>query len=127
MFKAKFEGTVSIFNVGWTKWEAVQFADELEANQEMKKADWECLKKLEDLSDQINGPFFSKLDNDDQEQARWDTCTRERWNSDFMQMAKDMDMLPYSPSPYPQQLGSCTKDSNQWKQREKGEKIWGNP
>jgi hypothetical protein len=34
-------------NDGWTKWEAVQLADELEAKQEMVKADWECLKKLE--------------------------------------------------------------------------------
>jgi hypothetical protein len=32
-------------NDGWTKWEAVQLADELEAKQEMAKADWECWKE----------------------------------------------------------------------------------
>jgi hypothetical protein len=35
-------------NDGWTKWEAVQLADKLEAKQEMVKADWECWKKLEE-------------------------------------------------------------------------------
>ncbi len=34
-------------NDGWTKWEAVQLADELEAKQEMVKVDWECWKKKE--------------------------------------------------------------------------------
>jgi hypothetical protein len=88
--------------VGWKKWEAVQFADELEAKQEMEKADWESWKKSEDLSEQINGPYLSEFDDDDQEQARRDSCTRERWNADFMQMANEMDMLPYTPSTYPQ-------------------------
>ena len=34
-------------NDGWTKWEAVQLADELEAEREMTKADWECRKKID--------------------------------------------------------------------------------
>ncbi len=41
-------------NDGWTKWEAVQLADELEAKQEMVKADWECWKKLEERFEQIH-------------------------------------------------------------------------
>jgi hypothetical protein len=36
-------------NDGWTKWKAVQLTDELEAIQEMVKADWESWKKLEEL------------------------------------------------------------------------------
>ena len=36
-------------NDGWTKWKAVQLTDELEATQEMVKADWESWKKLEEL------------------------------------------------------------------------------
>ena len=51
-------------NDGWTKWEAVQLADELEATREMVKADWECWKKLEER--------FSDLDEDDQDEARRD-------------------------------------------------------
>jgi hypothetical protein len=35
-------------NDGWTKWEAVQLADKLEAKQAMEKADWKCWKKLEE-------------------------------------------------------------------------------
>ncbi len=35
-------------NDGWTKWEAVQLADELDATREMVKADWESLKNLEE-------------------------------------------------------------------------------
>jgi hypothetical protein len=55
--------------------------------------------------------------DDDREQAHWDTCTRERCNLDVSQMAKKMDMLPYSSSPSPQQRGSHTKTSAQseWK------------
>jgi hypothetical protein len=45
-------------NDRWTKWEAVQLADELEAKQEMVKADWECSKKLEKQFKQIHGPIF---------------------------------------------------------------------
>jgi hypothetical protein len=33
-------------NNGWTKWEAVQLADEFKTKREMEKADWECRKKL---------------------------------------------------------------------------------
>jgi hypothetical protein len=29
-------------NDGWTKWEAVQLTDELEATRSKAKADWEC-------------------------------------------------------------------------------------
>jgi hypothetical protein len=35
-------------NDGWTKWEAVQLTDQLEAKQAMAKADWEFWKKLEE-------------------------------------------------------------------------------
>ena len=48
-------------NDGWTKWEAVQLADELEATREMVKADWECWKKLEEQ--------FLDSDEDDQDKA----------------------------------------------------------
>ncbi len=46
------------WNDRWTKWEAMQLADELEAKQEMVKADWECWKKLEEQIEQIHRPFF---------------------------------------------------------------------
>jgi hypothetical protein len=49
-------------NNGWAKWEAVQLADELEATQEMVKADWESWKKFEER-------FFDS-DEDDQDEAR---------------------------------------------------------
>jgi hypothetical protein len=39
---------VPISKCGWTKWEAMQLADKLEANRAMAKADWECWKKLEE-------------------------------------------------------------------------------
>jgi hypothetical protein len=103
-------------NDGWTKWEAVQLADKLEAKQEMVKADWKCWKKNDE---QIHGPILFELDDDDQEQARRDASTRERCNADVLQMAKEMDMLPYSLSPSPSLLGSCTKDSAQRKWRGK--------
>ncbi len=49
-------------NNRWTKWEAVQLADQLEAKREMVKANWECWKKAdkqqEALDLQINGTFF---------------------------------------------------------------------
>ena len=48
-------------NNGWTKWEAVQLADELEATRAKAKADWECWKEAEKqweaLDLQINGLF----------------------------------------------------------------------
>jgi hypothetical protein len=47
----------------------VQLADELEAKQEMVKADWECWKKLEKQFEQIHRPFLFDLDEDDQDKA----------------------------------------------------------
>jgi hypothetical protein len=35
-------------NDGWTKWETVQLADELEPIREMVKADWGCWKRVEE-------------------------------------------------------------------------------
>ncbi len=95
----------------------MQLADKLEAKQEMVKADWECSKKLEKRFKQIHGLILFDLDDDDQEQTCWEACTRERCNADVLQMAKEMDMLLYSPSPSPLLLGSRTKDSAQRKQR----------
>jgi hypothetical protein len=46
---------------GWTKWEAVQLPDKLEATQAMTMADWEYWKEAdkqqEALDLQINGIF----------------------------------------------------------------------
>jgi hypothetical protein len=50
-------------NNGWTKWEAVQLADELEVKQEMEKAGWECWTKLETQFEQIHGPFLFDMDD----------------------------------------------------------------
>jgi hypothetical protein len=47
-------------NDGWTKWEAVQFGEELEAKQAMAKADWECWKKLEEGFEQFHGLMTTK-------------------------------------------------------------------
>ena len=96
-------------NDGWTKWEAVQLADELEATREMVKADWECWKKLEER--------FSDLDEDDQDEARRDERMRQRWNVGPLQHAQEMDMLPYSLSLPPTARVSHTKNSAQRKQR----------
>ncbi len=85
----------------------------------MAKADWECWKKLEKQFKQIHGLFLFDLDDNNQEQACQDVCTRERYNADVSQMAKEMDMLPYSPSPSPSLLGSHAKDSAQRKWRGK--------
>ncbi len=89
----------------------MQLADELQAKQAMTKADLECWKKLEEQFEQIHGLFLFDLDVDDQEKACRDACTRERDNADVSQMAQEMDMSPYSPSPSPSLLGSHTKDS----------------
>jgi hypothetical protein len=70
-------------NNGWTKLEAVQLADKLEAKQAMAKADRECWKKLEKQFKQIHGLFSFDLYDDNQEQARRDTCIRERCNIDI--------------------------------------------
>jgi hypothetical protein len=81
----------------------VQLTDKLEAKQAMVKADWECWKKLKDQFEQIHGLFSFDLYDDNQEQANWDARTRERCNVDVSQMAKEMDMSPYSLSPSSQQ------------------------
>ena len=96
-------------NDGWTKWEAVQLADELEATREMVKADWECWKKLEER--------FSDSDEDDQDEARRDERMRQRWNVDPLQHAQEMDMSPYSFSLPPTAWVSGTKSSAQKKRR----------
>jgi hypothetical protein len=66
-FEAKFKGKDRFRNDGWTKWEAVQLADELEATQAKAKADWECWKEAdkqrEALDLQINGPFLFEWDD----------------------------------------------------------------
>jgi len=93
-------------NNRWTKWEAVQLADELEATQEMVKADWECWKKLEERFKWIHGPFLSDSDEDDQNEDRQDERIRQKWNVDPLQYAQEMDMSPYSLSLPPQQHGS---------------------
>jgi hypothetical protein len=66
----------------------------------MVKVDWECWKKLEER--------FSDLDEDDQDEACEDKRMRQRQNVDPLQHAQEMDMLPYSLSPSPQQHGSPT-------------------
>ena len=73
-------------NDGWTKWEAVQLADELEAKREMVKADWECWKEAgkqqEALDLQINGPFLFEWDDLSEEALRdADKRLRQRWNA----------------------------------------------
>ncbi len=105
----------------------MQLADKLEAKQEMVKADWECWKKKEKQCEQIHGPILFELDEDNQEQACWDPCTRERCNADILQMAKEMDMLPYSPSPSPLLLGSCPRTLLKGNGGGKGEQIQGEP
>jgi hypothetical protein len=54
-------------NNGWTKREAVQLADKLEATRAMAKADWECWKEAdkqrEALDLQINKPFLFEWDD----------------------------------------------------------------
>jgi hypothetical protein len=52
-------------NNGWTKWEAVQLTDKLEAKQEMVKADWERWKKKEKEYKLIHGPILFDLDDND--------------------------------------------------------------
>ena len=104
-------------NDGWTKWEAVQLADELEAKRAMAKADWECWKKLEEGFEQFQSPFLSDLDEDDQDETRLGEMIRQRWNVDPLQHAQEMDMLPYSLSLPPTAWVSGTKSSAQRKKR----------
>ncbi len=93
----------------------MQLTDKLEAKRAMAKADWECWKKLEEQFEQIHGLFSFDLDDNDQEQACWDACTRNRCNAVVSQMANEIHMAPYSLSPSPQQRGSHTKISAQKK------------
>ena len=104
-------------NDGWTKWEAVQLADELEATREMVKADWKCWKKLEEQ--------FSDSDEDDQDEAHRDERMRQRWNVEPLQHAQEMDMSPYSLSLPPTAWVSGTKSSAQRKRRKKRSKRAG--
>ncbi len=115
-------------NDGWTKWEAVQLADKLEAKQAIEKADWECWKKLEEGFEQFHGFFLFDLVDDNQEDAHQDERIRQRWTVKLLQHGQEMDMPPYSsPSPSPQQRGSCTKTSAQRKQKGKRMKRTGKP
>ena len=73
-------------NDGWTKWEAVQLADELEAKRSKAKADWECWKEAEKqreaLDLQINGPFLFEWDDLSEEALRdADKRLRQRRNA----------------------------------------------
>jgi hypothetical protein len=81
-------------NDGWTKWEAVQLADELEAKRNMAKADWECWKEAnkqrEVLDLQINGPSLFEWDDLSEEALRdVDKRLRQRWNA-YKQMETEI-------------------------------------
>jgi hypothetical protein len=95
----------------------MQLTDELEATQEMVKADWECWKKLEEKFKRIHGPFLSDSDEDDQDEALRDERIRQEWNFELSQHAQEMDMLPYSLSLPPTAWVSGTKSSAQRKWR----------
>jgi hypothetical protein len=101
----------------------VQLADELEVEQAMAKADWECWKKLEEGFETSHGHFLNDFNDDDQEDARRDKRVRQRWAIKLMQHAKEMDML--TPSPSPQQHGSRTKNSAQRKWSKTRRKMTG--
>jgi hypothetical protein len=86
-------------NGGWTKWAAVQFADELEAKQNMEKAEWdfwkEANKQREALDLQINGPLLFEWDDLSEEALQdVDKCLRQRWNA-YKDMAKEMAISSY--------------------------------
>ena len=110
-------------NDAWPKWEAVQLAYKLEAKWAMVTADWECWKKVEEGFKNIHVLILFDLDDDDQEDAHWDERIRSRWTVELLQHGQDMDMLPYSPSPSPQQCRSHTKTSPEMKWKEKRRKI----
>jgi hypothetical protein len=65
-------------NDGWTKWEAVMLADELEAERDMMKAEWECWKKIEERFERIHGHCLFDSDEDDQDEAHQDKRIRQR-------------------------------------------------
>jgi hypothetical protein len=132
MFKANFKDRRLFRNNGWTKWEAVELADELEAKQEMVKVDWECWKKAdkqqEDLDLQINGTFLFEWDDLSEEALRdTDKCLRQRWNA-YKQTEIDMAISSHfvkrneerttNPSPHTHQIGfQHDKESDKRKQR----------
>ncbi len=87
----------------------MQLADELEATQEMVKADWKCWKKFKEP--------FSDSDEDDQDKACQDKRMRQRRNVDLLQHAQEMDMSPYSLSLPPTAWVSGTKSSAERKRR----------
>jgi hypothetical protein len=66
----------------------VQLTVELEAEQEMAKADWECWKKLEKQFNRIHGPFLFDSDEDDQDKSRQDKRIRQRQDVDPLQHKK---------------------------------------
>jgi len=119
-------------NNGWTKWEAVQLADELEAKRAMVKADWECWKETdkqqEALDLQVNGPFLFEWDDLSEEALRdADKRLRQRWNA-YKQMETEMAISSHfvksnkerttNPSPHYHQIGSQhEKESDKRKQR----------
>jgi hypothetical protein len=128
-------------NDGWTEWEAVQLADEVEATQSKTKADWECWKEAdkqrEALDLQINGPFLFEWDDLSEEALRdADKRLRQRWNA-YEQMRKtEMAILSHflksnkawvtNPSPHYHQFGSQhAKESERMKQRRERRKKAG--
>jgi hypothetical protein len=107
-------------NNEWTKWEAVQLADKLEATQAKVKADCECWKEAnkqwEALDLQINRPFLFEWDDLSEEALRdADKCLRQRQNA-YKQMETEMAILSHlvksnkacatNPSPHYHQFGS---------------------
>jgi hypothetical protein len=113
-------------NDGWTKWEVVQLADKLEAKRAIDMADWECWKKLEKGFKKKHGLFLFDLVDDNQEDARQDKRMRQKWTVKLLQHGQEMDMLPCSsPSPSPQQHGSCTKTSAHGERKGKRRKRTG--
>jgi hypothetical protein len=119
-------------NNGWTKWEAVQLTDKLEATRSTVKADWECWKEAEKereaLDLQINGPFLFEWDDLSEEALRdVDKRLRQQWNT-YKQMKTQMGILSHfvksnkaratNPSPRYHQFGSKhAKESERRKQR----------
>jgi hypothetical protein len=119
-------------NNWWTKWEAMQLADELEATQSKVKADWECWKEAkkqrEALDLQINGPFLFEWDDLSEEALQdADKRLRQRKNA-YEQMKTEMGISSHfvesnearatNPSPRYHQFGSKhDKESEQRKQR----------
>ena len=86
----------------------MQLADKLGTKRAIAKTDWDCWKKSEEQFERIHRPFLFDLDDNDQEQACWDACTRESCNADVSQMAKKMDMLPYD-DPTRDRIRGCVR------------------